>query len=353
MFLAVSARVARLSAPAPAAGLDGADFLRLVLRLEEASAVPVMRTRRAKGAAPDLAADAGPPPAGAPPWAEVDDDLTMPDTTSAGVGDGGGVASAATDQGRQVASTAADEGREVASTASDEGRRVASTAADEGREVASTARQQGSQVASTAAEEARSVASTAADRGQQVAQVAVQDARELAGTVKDQAAQVGQELSTQGRNLMEETKTQLEEQTRVQAERLAGTFSKLAGEAQALAEGRPEEAPNVAGYARRAADRLYGAADRLYEVVEDVDSRGLEGLLDDVQTFARRRPAAFLLGAAIAGVGVGRMVRANNDDGSGQAAPAQAPSRASDGRGQLAGQRSLRPASGGTRRVAG
>jgi hypothetical protein len=60
----------------------------------------------------------------------------------------------------------------------------------------------------------------------------------------------------------------------------------------------------------RAADGFYGAADRVYSVAEDFQVRGVSGVLEDVQSFARRRPGAFLLGAAVIGFGVGRYVKA-------------------------------------------
>ncbi len=64
------------------------------------------------------------------------------------------------------------------------------------------------------------------------------------------------------------------------------------------------------GYVKRAADTLLDAADRAYGLSDDVQTRGIAGVLSDVQTFARRRPGAFLLGAAAVGVVAGRAVRA-------------------------------------------
>ena len=76
-------------------------------------------------------------------------------------------------------------------------------------------------------------------------------------------------------------------------------------------------------YVSNAADAVYDAADRLYSLASDIDSRGLSAVLDDLQAFARRRPGAFLVGAAVAGFGIGRAVRASSgDDSQASAAPA-------------------------------
>jgi hypothetical protein len=57
-------------------------------------------------------------------------------------------------------------------------------------------------------------------------------------------------------------------------------------------------------------------------MAERLESGGLEGALSDLQTFARRRPGVFLLGAAATGFAVGRLLRgaqaANADGGSSQ-----------------------------------
>lgn len=182
-----------------------------------------------------------------------------------------------------------------------------------GSEVANTAAGEGQFVANQAADEAKDVATTAAERGGAVVQVAKEDARQLAGTVRERASEVTEELSNQTRSLAEETRGQLEAQAKAGAERLATSFREIGEQAQALAEGRPEDAPNLTDYAFRAADTCYGAADRLHALADDVETRGFTGVLEDLQGFARRRPGAFLLGAVAVGFGVGRLVKAEKE----------------------------------------
>lgn len=183
------------------------------------------------------------------------------------------------------------------------------------QEVASSVSEQGQQVAAAAAEQGQQVASAAVDEGQQVAKAAVGQARDLAGTAREEAAEVGEELSEQARSMLEETKGQLQEQAQTQVERLSETLRRFGAQGQALADGRPSQAGPLPAYLRDAADRLEQLAD-------DVDARGVEGLVEEVQAFARRRPGVFLLGATAVGFGVGRLIRAKSSDDDEQAADA-------------------------------
>jgi len=202
------------------------------------------------------------------------------------------------------------------------GTEVASTAKEQGKEVASAAKQHGQQVASTVKEQTQRVSSTAKEQGQQVLRSTADHAGELVGTATEQAAEVAQQASAEARNLLEETRGRLEDQTAAGANQLGDTLFRLGEEAVALADGRPESAPTVQGYVRRAGESLLEAADRAYGVSDDVRTRGMGGLLADVQSFARRRPAAFLVGTAVVGVVAGRAVRNARDDEEGSDVPA-------------------------------
>lgn len=174
--------------------------------------------------------------------------------------------------------------------------RAASTAVDETAEVASAARGQGALVASTAV-----------GSGQEIARSAGQDVRELASTVKEQAGQVGTELKDQALQLIEETKGQLQTRADAQAAKLAQGLRSLGNKAGAVAKGWPNEESSVRGYVWQAAEKLDMAAD-------EIELRGIDGLVDEVSAFARRNPTAFVVGAALAGFGVGRVLRAGSGD---------------------------------------
>jgi hypothetical protein len=192
-------------------------------------------------------------------------------------------------------------------------------------------------VASTTTDEASAVASTASEKRQEVVGAATGEVRQVTGTVKDQASRVSDEVAEQGRNLAEETKGHIEQQAYAQSLRLADTLSGVADEVLALVEGRPGGAQNLQPYLSSAADTVYDTADRVYDLASDLQTRGLTGVVDDLQSFARRRPGVFLMGAAALGFGVGRIMRAGSSGGDNASAvidPGTDPSDASGVRGR-------------------
>ncbi len=180
--------------------------------------------------------------------------------------------------------------------------------------VGSSAAEESQQVASKAADEAQAVAAKAQEKGQAVVGVAARQARQVKATAKEQADQVRAEVVDQAQTLAEEARYQLESQAKAQSRRLADTLSGMGDEVLALAEGRPDDAETLRPYVSDAATAVYDAADRIYSLATDIDEQGLTAVLDDLQTFARRRPGVFLLGAAAMGFGVGRAVRASKGD---------------------------------------
>ncbi len=189
------------------------------------------------------------------------------------------------------------------------------------QQAASTAVDEGQEVASAAVDEGQEVASAAVDEGQEVVEAARQSAQEVAGTAREEASELSEEVVAEGRGLLDETRTQLEDQAQTQVEELSEVIRRFGNQTLALAEGRPSQAGPLPSYLRDASARLEQWAD-------EVDARGVEGLLQELQSFARRRPGVFLLGAAAAGFGVGRLIRAQaSDDGEPTATPPSATRR--------------------------
>ncbi|SEE66978.1 hypothetical protein SAMN05216532_8278 [Streptomyces sp. 2231.1] len=144
------------------------------------------------------------------------------------------------------------------------------------------------QAGETAMAEASATASQSRQAAGQVAATAAQQAKEVAGEVRQQASSVVQDL--RGRALDE-----AEGQTR----RAAGVLRQWAQDLSELAENAPGDSP-----ARSVAAQV---ADRGHRTADYVDKQGVEGIVGDLQSFARRRPGLFLGGALLAGLLVGRL----------------------------------------------
>jgi gas vesicle protein len=158
--------------------------------------------------------------------------------------------------------------------------------------------------------EAEQTAGVAKEKAGEVASAATGQTKQVAETAKEQAGQVREQVTHQGREVIQRATSAIKDQGRAQTEQLASKVRSWADQARALADGRPAEADAFADYVGQAANRATGVAERL-------EQRGFDGVLDDVQSFARRRPGVFLLGAALAGFGVGRLLRSGAASGSG------------------------------------
>lgn len=143
-----------------------------------------------------------------------------------------------------------------------------------------------------------------ADEARQQTQGVVDDARQEASAVMSEAG-------TQARNLVDEATTALRSQASEGTGRAAGGIGDLGTRLQALAHGDVDRAGDLGRYAEDLGQRLTGMADRLGD-------RGFDGLVDDVQRFARRRPGLFLAAAATTGFVAGRLFRGATADASGQ-----------------------------------
>jgi hypothetical protein len=149
---------------------------------------------------------------------------------------------------------------------------------------------------------AHDAAARVAQETKHVAQTAGEQTGEVAGTVKAEAASVVQTAKDQGRNVAHEAREQARTQANAQTERLAGALRNVGQQVEALAEGRADEAGPARDYARQAATTVQAWAGK-------VESRGFQGLTHDLEQIARRRPGAFLAGAAAAGFLIGRFLR--------------------------------------------
>ncbi|GHB60976.1 hypothetical protein GCM10010347_33820 [Streptomyces cirratus] len=159
------------------------------------------------------------------------------------------------------------------------------------------------------------VARTAQDALGDSAAMVGDKATDVAQTAKEQTANVVGEATSQARDLIGEFKGQLQDQAGSQTRRLAQNVRRLSDELREMSESGTAGSP-AAGLVGRVAEGGRQVADRM-------ERRGPEGLVDDLQDFARRRPGVFLAGAALAGFAAARVAHGLSAPApSGTAAPA-------------------------------
>ncbi|WP_208545535.1 hypothetical protein [Streptomyces sp. Tu 2975] len=155
---------------------------------------------------------------------------------------------------------------------------------------------------------AAAAASAVQDRTAQGAQVVKENASGVAGTAKQQAAGVAGEARSQAKDLAGQVRVQLREQAQSRTHSLAAGLHRVSDDLMEMSRNARSES-GVAGAVRQIAKGGDQVASR-------IESRGPEGLLGDLQNFARRKPGVFLAGAALAGFAVARAGKGMSAGGS-------------------------------------
>ena len=155
---------------------------------------------------------------------------------------------------------------------------------------------------STGPGDGQSTTQTAKDQAANVGQSAKQATGQVASITTEQARQVADETRRQAKDLIGQAGSQVSEQAGAQKEKAVGGLRSLSDELRSLAEGNGAQGGMVGDIARQAADKAQDFAGWL-------DQRDPGSLVEEIRQLARRRPGAFLLGAAIAGVAAGRLTR--------------------------------------------
>jgi hypothetical protein len=140
----------------------------------------------------------------------------------------------------------------------------------------------------------------------------IQTGKHVADVAQEQASGVAAEAGRQGRDLLHEAQGQLEKQAAQGQQRLANQLLSLSDELRSMAG---------AGQGGMAASLAGQAASRVRDAGQWLDDRKPGQVADEVQSFARRRPAAFLALAVGAGLVAGRLTRGLKDANSDKSAP--------------------------------
>ncbi|MFB6392397.1 hypothetical protein [Polymorphospora lycopeni] len=142
----------------------------------------------------------------------------------------------------------------------------------------------------------------AQDEATQVGQEAARAGTQVAQQAAGQGKQVAAETRRQTRNLAREATAQMREQAEQQQKRAAGGLRTLGTQLESMADSSEQDGM-ASEVVRRGADAANQAASWLEE-------RAPGALVQEVREYARRHPAVFLAGAAVAGLLVGRAGRA-------------------------------------------
>ena len=131
-------------------------------------------------------------------------------------------------------------------------------------------------------------------------------ASQVAGTATEEARNVARETTDQARQLLQQARSDLTDQASSQQDRAAQGLRQLSDQLSSMAGNADSD-----GMARTLVDDV---ARRAGDAASFLEGRDPGALLEEVRSFARRRPGAFLLAAAGLGLAAGRMSRSVVDE---------------------------------------
>ena len=155
---------------------------------------------------------------------------------------------------------------------------------------------------------------TAKNEAGELAGTAKQEAGHVVATAKDEAANVAGEAKTQVKDLYAQTQSELKEQAGTQQQRVAEGLRSVGDELKSMASNA--ETPGVAS------DLVQQVSDRVSSAATWIGDRDPGSLLNEVKSYARRKPGTFIAVAALAGLAVGRLTRALAESAADQKAAA-------------------------------
>ena len=178
----------------------------------------------------------------------------------------------------------------------------------------------------------------AAEQATATADTARAASGEVAGTAARQAGAVTDEARRQAGTAARELRGRVMEEAQVQSQHTAEAIGRWADDLAGMAHNAPGDSP-----ARSLAER---AAEGGYRASHYLEERGADGVVEELQHFARKRPGVFLVGAALAGLAVGRVIKSGSSAGSGVDGQSVAQGQQNEALGE---QRQLPVSSGGVR----
>jgi hypothetical protein len=154
-----------------------------------------------------------------------------------------------------------------------------------------------------------STAEVARDQAAGIGKEAASAGGDVARTAKEQGSEVVAETKRQARDLAGETREQLRQQSVAQRDKAAGSLRAFSDELRKMADGGGQSGP--------ATELAHQAADQAGTIAGYLERHEPGELVEQLRGYARRKPGTFLLGAALAGVVAGRLVKAARADSSG------------------------------------
>lgn len=133
-----------------------------------------------------------------------------------------------------------------------------------------------------------------------------EEGKHLTDEARSRGEQVGQQAKEEMGHVLDDARSKARHQAEDQAHRAAGALRGMADQLNSMADGSDEQGFMV--------DMAHNGASRIRRFADHVDEAGVDGIVNDVQGFARRRPGAFIAAGLGVGMLMGRFLRATDTD---------------------------------------
>ena len=153
--------------------------------------------------------------------------------------------------------------------------------------------------------QAQGTAAVVKDQASDLSQSGLRAGKHVADVARDHASDVAAEARRQGRSVLRRAQDQLEEQAALGQQRLATQLLSLSDDLSSMAD--------ASARSGMTADLAHQAASQAHDAGQWLASRSPRQVAGQVQSLAHRRPAAFLVLAAGAGLVAGRLTRGLKD----------------------------------------
>jgi hypothetical protein len=130
-----------------------------------------------------------------------------------------------------------------------------------------------------------------------------------ADAAKDEIHQAGERLREEASNIASKAKEAVSDRAQEGKETVAASITDFAAAVKRASDELGERDQSMA------ANLVREVASGLEQASRAIHGRSVGDLTRSVNDFARRQPAAFLLGATVAGIALGRFVKATEDRG--------------------------------------
>lgn len=131
--------------------------------------------------------------------------------------------------------------------------------------------------------------------------------RQLTDEARSKGEQVGRQAKEEMGHVLDDARSRARDQAEDQTHRAAGALRGMADQLHSMAAASEEQGMMV--------DMAENGASRIRRLADHIDEGGMDGVVHDLETFARRRPGAFIAAGMGLGMLFGRVLRSSDISG--------------------------------------